>query len=75
MATTRDIVRVMSGEYPEKEKREREIALLKSYYRYGPTNPYAGMHFRSLQKKHPGVADAHFAKSTRAPSTPPSPEE
>jgi hypothetical protein len=38
MATTRDIVRVMSGEYPEKEKREREIARLTSYYHYGLTN-------------------------------------
>jgi hypothetical protein len=62
-------------EYTEKEKREREIARLKSYYRYGVNNPYAGMHFRALQRKYPGIADAHFAKSTRAPSTPPSPGE
>jgi hypothetical protein len=45
---TRDIVTGMSERY-EKEKREREIARLKSYYRYGPMNPYAGMHFRHLK--------------------------
>jgi hypothetical protein len=68
------IVTAMS-EWNEEEKLEREIARLKSYYRYGVNNPFAGMHLRALQKKYPGVADAHFAKSVRDPPTPPSPEE
>jgi hypothetical protein len=61
----------MSDEHTDKEKREREIARLESYSKYGVNSPYQGMHFRSPQRKYPGVVDAHFADSARGPSTPP----
>jgi hypothetical protein len=46
----------------EREKRQREIRLLKALARRGPRNRMEGMMLRALKNRYPSTADSLFPR-------------
>jgi hypothetical protein len=53
---------IQNSDVTEREKRQREIQILKALARRGPKNRWQGFVLRALKNRHPGAADSIFPK-------------